>query len=47
MIRKKENDIKDPHAQRRDVKREKKLQPQDNRKSVMLIAKLSSKPKNK
>jgi len=40
-------DTNDPHANRRDVKHRKKNQPQDNRKSIQLIAKLSSKSKKK
>jgi len=35
----------DSHAERRDFKLKKKLQPKDNRKSVRLIAKLSSRLK--
>jgi len=46
-MRSKEANTQDPHAQRRDIKLQKKLQPKDNRKSIRLIAKLSSKPKQK
>lgn len=46
-MRSKEANTQDLHAQRRDVKLRKKSQPKDNRKSIKLIAKLSSKPKQK
>lgn len=37
------NNNQDLHAKRRDIKLQKKLKPKDNRKSIRLIARLSSK----
>lgn len=46
-MRSKEPNNLDLHAKRRDVKLRKKHQPKDNRKSIKLIAKLSSRLKQK
>lgn len=41
------SDNPDQHAKRRDIKMRKRNRPSDNRKSIQLIAKLSSDAKSK